>query len=302
MARRPVECPAQADRCAGSAAAGAWVHHAGGRDVDFVVVGFGLGALGVLLGVGMLGWLAPRSQRAAARASSPDDAARRQAVAAEHRGTGQAFFYAGGAMLLATVAALVASLDDRTGAFLVTTTATVAAVGILLAGYLQRARNPAPPRRRTHSAPAASASIVTNPPPVDIPLFLADESPWTQELVPTESGVEGSHSEILPGGDASGEAIIAADTTRLPPAASSELSSGANHPDDPLEDSPKAMERLDSGSWQLAGSAAGNESDDTGSAETGDARVVGRLAPTARRTESSPSRPDEEDPSSGHQS
>ncbi len=84
-------------------------------------------------------------------------------------------------MLLATVAGLVGSLDDRTGAFLVTTTATVAAVGILLAGYLQRARNPVPPRRRTRSAPAASASIVTAPPPVDIPSFLADESPWAQD-------------------------------------------------------------------------------------------------------------------------
>jgi len=115
--------------------------------VDFVVVGFGLGALGVLLGVVMLGWLAPRSQRAAARVSAPDAAARHRAVAAEHRVNGQAFLYAGGAMLLATVAGLVGSLDDRTGAFLVTTTATVAAVGILLRGYLQRARNPVPPRR-----------------------------------------------------------------------------------------------------------------------------------------------------------
>ena len=198
--------------------------------MDFVVVGFGLGALGVLLGVVMLGWLAPRSQRAAARASSPDDAARCQAVAAEHRGTGQAFLYAGGAMLLATVGALVGSLDDRTGAFLVATTATVAAVGILLAGYLQRARNPVPPRRRTHSAPAASASIVTTPPPSRRPRrFLADESPWTQELVPTESELRLPFRD-LPAGDASREAIIVADTTRLPPAASSELSSGASHP------------------------------------------------------------------------
>ena len=77
--------------------------------MDFVVVGFGLGALGVLLGVVMLGWLAPRSQRAAARVSAPDDAARRRAVAAEHRGTGQAFLYAGGAVLLATVAGWWAS-------------------------------------------------------------------------------------------------------------------------------------------------------------------------------------------------
>ena len=110
-----------------------------------------------------------RSQRAAARVSAPDDAARHRALAAERHGTGQAFLYAGGAMLLATVAGLVGSLDDRTGAFLVTTTATVAAVGILLAGYLQRIRNPVPARRRTRSAPVASASIVMAPPPADTP-------------------------------------------------------------------------------------------------------------------------------------
>ena len=90
----------------GSAAAAAWGHRARGRDVDFVVVGFGLGALGVLLGVVMLGWLAPRSQRAATRVSAPDDAARHRALAAERHGTGRAFLYAGGAMLLTTVAGL----------------------------------------------------------------------------------------------------------------------------------------------------------------------------------------------------
>src|SRR5215212_9860501 len=160
------------------APAGAWVHHAGGQDVDFVVVGFGLGALAVLLGVVMLGWLAPRAQRAAARTPSPDDAVRCQAIAAEHRGTGQAFLSAGGAMLLVTVGALAGSLDDRTGALLVTATATIAAGGILLAGYFQRVRNPVPPRRRTRSAPVPRASAVTPPPPVNSPSFIADEYAW----------------------------------------------------------------------------------------------------------------------------
>jgi hypothetical protein len=127
----------------------------GDKYVDFVVVGFGLGAIGVLLGVVMLGWLAPRAQRAAARAAEPDDAAYALAVAAEHQGTGQAFLFAGAAMLLATIGGLAGSLDDRTGALLVTTTATVAAIGIFLSGYLQRLRNPAPRRR---SAPVAETS------------------------------------------------------------------------------------------------------------------------------------------------
>ena len=115
--------------------------------MDFVVVGFGLGALGVLLGVVMLGWLAPRAQRAAGRSSYLDDAAHDLAIAAEHRRLGQAFLYAGAAMLLATIAGLAGALDDRTGALLVATTATVAAVGIVLGGYLHHARNPAPRRR-----------------------------------------------------------------------------------------------------------------------------------------------------------
>jgi hypothetical protein len=126
--------------------------------VDFVVVGLGLGALGVLLGVVMLGWLAPRAQRAA-RTASPEDAARHLAVAAERRGTGHAFLYAGAALLLATTGGLVGALDDRTGALLVTTTATVAAVGILLAGFLHRARNPVPRRRRPSRAVELDAAL-----------------------------------------------------------------------------------------------------------------------------------------------
>jgi hypothetical protein len=233
--------------------------------VDFVVVGFGLGAVGVLLGVVILGWLAPRSQRAAARVSAVDDAARCRALAAEHRGTGQAFLYAGGAMLLATAAGLLGSLDDRTGAFLVTTTATVAAVGILLAGYLQRARNPMPPRRRARSAPPSS---VTAPSPTDTRIFLADPSPQVQNLA--ESVVESPHAEMPPTSDFDPEAFVADETAPVPPAASAAFSSGANDPA-PLGDSPVVADVTDARSWQ-----------------PGD------------HTESSPSRPDEEDPSSGH--
>jgi hypothetical protein len=232
--------------------------------VDFVVVGFGLGALGILLGVVMLGWLAPRSQRAATRVSSPDDAARCRANAAEHRGTGQALLYAGGAMLLATVAGLVGSLDDRTGALLVTTTATVAAVGILLAGYLQRVRNPTPPRRRPRPVPAASASLATTPRPGDIPSFFADEPPRVQDSAPAENDSEGPATDPAPLGDA-----------------------------------PVVAETIDSGSGQPAARSAGNGSDDGDLAETEEAKAMGHASPAARATESSPSRPDD-DSSSGH--
>ncbi len=127
--------------------------------MDFVVVGFGLGALGVLLGVILRGWLAGRCERAAARANDPVVAAYERANAAECRGAGQAFLAAGGAVILATVGGLAGSLSDRTGALLVTTTATVAALGIIFWGYLYRSRHPMPsrPRRQKPLATIAGA-------------------------------------------------------------------------------------------------------------------------------------------------
>jgi hypothetical protein len=275
-------------------------HHAGGQDVDFVVVGFGLGALGVLLGVVMLGWLAPRAQRAAARVSSPDDTARCQAIAAEHRGTGQAFLYSGGAMLLATVAALGGSLDDRTGAFLVTTTATVAAIGILLMGYLQRTRNPVPPRRRTRSTSGASTSFVTTP-RVDTPSFLGDDPPGVQDAVPAASAIEESQTEIPSTGDADRETIIEEELAPSQLAVSGEDSSGAIEPD-PLSDSSMTVKTTDSEIWQPANLATGNTSGGTDFAGNEDARNAEEVVSTERSTRSSPSGTDEEDSPLKHQS
>ena len=267
--------------------------------MDFVVVGFGLGALGVLLGVVMLGWLAPRSQQAAARVTAPDDASRHRALAAERHGTGQAFLYAGGAMLLATVAGLVGSLDDRTGAFLVTTTATVAAIGILLVGYLQRTRNPMPVRRRTRSAPVASASIVTAPAPADTPAFLADEPQWVQDPARTENDLREPPTDVLPASDSEGEAIIVEEMAPLAAGGSDVISSGATEPGQP-GDSPIAADTRDAASWWLAEDAADNGSDDTDLAETDEAMDAGSVAPVTHVTELSRSRSDDEDPSSGH--
>ena len=267
--------------------------------MDFVVVGFGLGALGVLLGVVMLGWLAPRSQQAAARVSTPDDAARHRAVAAERHGTGQAFLYAGGAMLLATVAGLVGSLDDRTGAFLVTTTATVAAIGILLVGYLQRVRNPMPARRRARSAPVASTSIVTASPPADTPSFLADEPPWVQDPARAENGLQEPPTDVLTASESEREAIIVEEMAPLVTGGSGAFSSGATDPGPP-GDSVIAAETIESASWRPADQAADNGSDDTEFAETEEAMDAGSVAPVTHVTELSRSRSDDEDPSSGH--
>jgi hypothetical protein len=119
--------------------------------VDFVVVGLGLGTLAILAGVLLLGWMAGRWERSAARATTPEDAAHDRAMAAGRRGAGQAFVGAGVAVLIATIGALAGSLDDQTGAFFVTTTATVAALGLLVWAHLFRTRNPLPPRRRVRT-------------------------------------------------------------------------------------------------------------------------------------------------------
>jgi hypothetical protein len=124
--------------------------------VDFVVVGLGLGALGVLSGVITLGWLAERWARAAASVTVPEDRAYATAMATARRGLGQALIGAGSAVLIATAGALVGSLDDRTGAYLVTTTVTVASLGLLLRAYLDRSRHPLPPRRRPRQTSATS--------------------------------------------------------------------------------------------------------------------------------------------------
>jgi hypothetical protein len=266
--------------------------------VDFVVVGFGLGALGVLLGVVMLGWLEPRSRHAAARVSSPDDAARHRALAAERHGTGQAFLYAGGAMLLATVAGLVGSLDDRTGAFLVTTTATVAAVGILLVGYLQRVRNPMPARRRTRSAPVARASMTAAPPLAGIPSFLADEPPQVPDPTRTENGLQEPPSDVRPGSDSDGETIVVAEMAPLAAGGSGAFSSGATDPGPP-DDVPIAAETTDATSWRPAAEREDNRSDDTDLAETEEAIDDGSVSPISPVTELARSWRDDEDPSSG---
>lgn len=121
-------------------------------NVDFVVVGLGLGTLAILTGVLLFSWAAGRWEREAKQAMLPAEVSYDRAMAASRRGAGQAFIGAGVAVLIATVGALAGSLDDQTGAFLVTTAATVAGCGLLVWAYLHRSRNPLPQRPRTFAA------------------------------------------------------------------------------------------------------------------------------------------------------
>jgi len=182
----------------------------GERDVDFVVVGFGLGAGAVLLGVMIGGWLAGRAERTAAAASSPAAVAHAQATAAEYRAVGQTILYAGSALVLATAGGLAGGLDDRTGALLVATVATVGAAGTLVWGYLYRVRHPMPsrPRRQAPRAPDAVAGAGLAPAASEFAPFLArgavaaaaSEHAWPDSLdsdfaeVPTN----GDHDALEP--------------------------------------------------------------------------------------------------------
>jgi hypothetical protein len=272
---------------------GAVRRHAGGWDVDFVVVGFGLGALGVLLGVVMLGWLAPRAQRGG-RTAEPDDEAQALAIAAEHRGTGQAFLYAGTAMLLATIGGLAGSLDDRTGALLVTTTATVAAIGILLGGYLHRARYPLP-RRGSTSAAEAPAQGTDSPAEASIGLARAVD-PSAAEAWSVDPDDENAHGAPLPVSGAVWETM--ADEAALPRANGRPAEDDVEP--DRGEDVPgEASTGPESG--RIVDAADDHRSDDTNRVEEEEALVVASVAPAAHPADLPhhlPSRPDEgEDPS-----
>jgi hypothetical protein len=184
--------------------------------VDFVVVGFGLGGLAIVLGL-MLGWAAASRDRAALRAPFPEVATRDRAIARDRRGAGQALLSAGGAVLVATIGALVGGLDDQTGAFFVTTTATVSALGVLVWAYLHRSRHPRPPRARRQLPSAPAAEIV---PTAAASLLVASaneplgdaESPRVWDFLaergsPEEASREGDlelepgHADELPLGD-----------------------------------------------------------------------------------------------------
>jgi hypothetical protein len=171
--------------------------------VDFVVVGFGVGALGLLLGVVCLAWGARRYDQAT-RPAPPATPSRDLHGAIALRDAGQVFLSAGGAILLATIGALVTALDDATGALVVTTTITVAALGILLWAFLHRARipflmprprpRPAAARAERHPAWSMAAmpmfAAVAKPAHRDPDQALAAGSDSDPDAVPTTEAVD----------------------------------------------------------------------------------------------------------------
>ena len=140
--------------------------------MDFVVVGFGLGALMVLLGLGLRD-LGPWFWRISPwREIAPPVLVRRVAQGRGCRAGGLVLTLAGGAILLTTILALAAGAGDRAGLLLVAGTITLAAGGALawLLAYVRFAHPDlwSPPRRTaTPVAADASAPAPEAPPPTE---------------------------------------------------------------------------------------------------------------------------------------
>ncbi len=104
---------------------------------------------------------------------------------------------------------------------------------------------------------------------------------------------------MRPAGDSGEEALIVEEMTPLPPATGSALSSGETDLQ-PLDDVHDAAETTGSAGWQPADQAADDGSGDTDFAQTEAAEAAAYVAPSARASGPSLSRPDDDDPSSEH--
>ena len=212
--------------------------------MDFVVVGFGLGALGVLLGL-LLRDVGPWWRRARPeQALEASELIRRVAWGRGCRAAGRTLALAGGALCLMPVVALIAGLSDRLGAILVLAVLALATGGVVAwsATYAHR-YHPRPLRRHPvgratpsgdELAPAALDPPIATPPvpPSDaLPIREADDAaPATAEQVhptvpeatpPHEAAAPAASEDPAAAGDADGPPETPA-TDSLPPLAAEE--------------------------------------------------------------------------------
>jgi hypothetical protein len=133
--------------------------------VDFVVVGFGFAALGVLVGV-LLGDAGPRRRRVAPTVPLPAaECERRIAWGRACRAGGRVVTLAGLTVAAVTVLALVVGLGDRAGAVLVMATLALAMVAILGWATVYADRHH-PRSLRRGGRPAVPAPVETGPLPL----------------------------------------------------------------------------------------------------------------------------------------
>lgn len=143
--------------------------------MDFVVVGLGVGALAILLGLtsreaGSRWWPLRRDQPVSAT-----ERARRLAIGRAGRAGGLVLCLAGGAIVVATIIALGLSLSDQAGAILVMATISAAVLGgvawasLYVARYHPRplprapSRRPAPESWPDDASPALAGTMEAGP-------------------------------------------------------------------------------------------------------------------------------------------
>jgi hypothetical protein len=181
--------------------------------VDFVVVGLGVGALAILLGLtsreaGPRRWPLRRDQPLA-----PAEQARRLAIGRAGRAGGLVLCLAGGAIVVATIIALGLNLSDQAGAILVMVTISVTVFAGVAWGALYVARYHPRPLPRTPGRRVAPS--------------WTDEASSLPGTIDTAIDQRGIWPNASDAGASEPEAPVAAE----PPAEAEPVSSEADVPD-----------------------------------------------------------------------
>jgi len=210
-----------------------WVTARRGRGVDFVVVGLGLGAVGVLVGLALRDLAPLRSRVRADRVMVATDVARRVAFGRGARAVGRVIVLCGAALWLATLLALTLGVSDRAGAVAVMVTLAIALLAAVawMFMYAQRYH----PRTSRDRSQLPSADDLTAP----LPLALAIEQRALPISIVAQSSSASPADELdgkasreepdlsggeLPPVDAVGNptAVISPDTPAPPPSPDAE--------------------------------------------------------------------------------
>lgn len=184
--------------------------------MDFVVVGLGVGALAILLGLtsreaGPRWWPLCRDQPL-----SPSERARRLAIGRAGRAGGLVLCLAGSAIVVVTIIGLGLSLSDQAGAILVMATISATVLGGVAWATLYVARyHPRPLPRAPGRRPARESEPDEAPPtlagPIDASLSRPGATGWADRLdiARAESEADSETSE---------PAALATDPAAAPPA------------------------------------------------------------------------------------
>ena len=160
--------------------------------MDFVVVGFGLGALGVLLGLALRDAALWRWRVRPDRQLPATELVRRVAIGRACRAGGRVLAVGGGSACLATLLGLLLRLSDRAGAALVLALLLLVTAGAIAWSALYAHRyHPRPARVRltARAAHARQPSVLVPPPGVLAGAEHAEPPADTEPVPPAPIGV-----------------------------------------------------------------------------------------------------------------